>query len=110
MKALGKYEILEEIGRGGFATVYKARDPSLEQDVAVKVLHGAYADRPDVVQRFLNEARKAVRLRQRGIVRVYAVGEDDGVPYIAMEYLPGGTLAGRLHGEPLPLDAAISVV
>ena len=110
MKTLGKYEILEEIGRGGFATVYKARDPSLDQVVAVKVLHGAYVDRPDVVQRFLNEARKAVKLRQRGIVRIYAVGEDDGVPYIAMEYLPGGTLAGRLHGEPLPLDAAISVV
>jgi formylglycine-generating enzyme required for sulfatase activity len=110
MKTLGKYEILEEIGRGGFATVYKARDPNLEQVVAVKVLHGAYADRPDVVQRFLNEARKAVRLRQRGIVHIYTVGEADGVPYIAMEYLPGGTLAGRLHGEPLPLDAAIAVV
>jgi serine/threonine protein kinase len=110
MKTLGKYEILEKIGRGGFATVYKARDPNLEQVVAVKVLRGDYANRPDVVQRFLNEARKAVKLRQRSIVRIYTVGEDDGVPYIAMEYLPGGTLAGRLHGEPLPLDAAIAVV
>jgi formylglycine-generating enzyme required for sulfatase activity len=110
MKTLGKYEILEEIGRGGFATVYKARDPSLEQVVALKVLHPTYARQQDGVQRFLNEARKAVKLRQRGIVRIYTVGEDDGVPYIAMEYLPGGTLAGRLHGEPLPLDAAISVV
>jgi formylglycine-generating enzyme required for sulfatase activity len=110
MKTLGKYEILEEIGHGGFATVYKARDPSLDQVVAVKVLHPTYAQQQDAVQRFLNEARKAVRLRQRGIVRIYAVGEDDGVPYIAMEYLPGGTLASRLHGEPLPLDAAISVV
>jgi formylglycine-generating enzyme required for sulfatase activity/tRNA A-37 threonylcarbamoyl transferase component Bud32 len=110
MTKLGKYEILEEIGRGGFATVYKARDPDLDQVVAVKVLRGDYADRPDMVQRFLNEARKAVKLKQRGIVRIYTVGEDDGVPYIAMEYLPGGTLAGRLHGEPLPLDAAIAVV
>jgi formylglycine-generating enzyme required for sulfatase activity len=110
MNKLGKYEILEEIGRGGFATVYRARDPNLDQVVAVKMLHGAYADRSDMVQRFLNEARKAVRLRQRGIVRIYAVGEDGGVPYIAMEYLPGGTLAARLHGEPLPLDAAIAVV
>jgi formylglycine-generating enzyme required for sulfatase activity len=110
MKTLGKYEILEEIGHGGFATVYRARDPNLEQVVAVKVLHGAYTERPDLVQRFLNEAREAVRLKQRGIVRIYTVGEDDGVPYIAMEYLPGGTLAGRLHDEPLPLDAAIAVV
>jgi len=110
MKTLGKYEIIEEIGRGGFATVYKARDPDLDQVVAVKVLHGTYADQPDEVRRFLNEARKAVKLRQRGIVRIYAVGEDNGVPYIAMEYLPGGTLSDRLHGEPLPLEAAIAVV
>jgi formylglycine-generating enzyme required for sulfatase activity len=110
MKTLGKYEILEEIGHGGFATVYRARDPNLEQVVAVKVLHPAYAQQQDAVQRFLGEARKAVRLRQRGIVRIYTVGEADGVAYIAMEYLPGGTLAGRLHGEPLPLDAAVAVV
>jgi serine/threonine protein kinase len=110
MTKLGKYEILEEIGRGGFATVYKARDPDLDQVVAVKVLHGAYADQPDVVRQFLNEARKAVKLRHRGIVRMYAVGEGDGVAYIAMEYLPGGTLADRLHGDPLPLDTAIAVV
>lgn len=89
-KRIGKYEIIEEIGRGGFATVYKARDPSLDQIVAVKRLHVAYADRPDVVRRFLAEARKAVRLRQRGIVRIYTVDEEKGVPYIAMEYLPGG--------------------
>lgn len=109
-KRIGKYEIVEEIGRGGFATVYKARDPRLEQVMAVKVLHGVYANRPDVVQRFLDEARKAVRLRQRGIVRIYTVGEDKGVPYIAMEYLSGGTLADRLRGEPLPLEAAIALV
>jgi serine/threonine protein kinase len=109
-ETIGKYEIIEEIGRGGFATVYEARDPSLDQIVAVKMLHVAYADRHDVVQRFLAEARKTVRLRQRGIVRIYTVDEYKGVPYIAMEYLPGGTLADRLRGEPLPLDAAIAVV
>jgi formylglycine-generating enzyme required for sulfatase activity len=109
-KRIGKYEIIEEIGRGGFATVYKARDPRLEQVMAVKVLHGVYANRPDVVQRFLDEARKAVKLKARGIVRIYTVDEDKGVPYITMEYLPGGTLADRLRGEPLPLDAAIAFV
>ena len=66
MKTLGKYEIIEEIGRGGFAVVYKARDPSLDQVVAVKVLHPTYAQQQDAVQRFLNEARKAVRLRPHG--------------------------------------------
>jgi serine/threonine protein kinase len=52
MTRLGKYEILEEIDHGGFATVYKARDPNLDQVVAVKVLHGGYTDRSDVVQLF----------------------------------------------------------
>ncbi|NIV29876.1 MAG: protein kinase [Anaerolineae bacterium] len=110
MTRLGKYEILEEIGRGGFAAVYKAYDPGLNQAVAVKVLHELYTGQPSAVQRFLNEARKAVKLRHRGIVRIYAVDEDRGLPYIAMEYLPGGTLADRLHGEPLPLDNVVAIV
>jgi tetratricopeptide (TPR) repeat protein len=109
-RRIGRYEIVEEIGRGGFATVYRARDPGLDQAVALKVLHGSYAGRPKVVQRFLEEARKTVRLRHRSIVRIFAVDEADGVPYIAMEYLPGGTLADRLSGEPLPLDAVTAVV
>ena len=109
-RRVGKYEIIEEIGHGGFATVYKAHDPNLDQVVAVKVLHGTYADRPDLVQRFLGEARKAVKLKHPGIVRIYTVDEDKGVPYLAMEYLPGGTLAARLRGEPLPLDATIAIV
>ncbi len=107
---IGKYEILAEIGRGGFSVVYKARDPDLDQLVAIKELHSAHAGQRNVVQRFLGEARKTVKLRQRGIVRIYAVDEDNGVPYIAMEYLPGGTLADRLHDEPLPLDGAIAIV
>ncbi|MCP4538754.1 MAG: SUMF1/EgtB/PvdO family nonheme iron enzyme [Chloroflexi bacterium] len=107
---LGKYEILKEIGRGGFAVVYKARDPKLKQVMALKVLHSHLAGDQDVVQRFLGEASKVVQLKHRGIVRIYAVDEDKGIPYIAMDYLPGGTLAKRLSGEPLPLDGAITIV
>ncbi len=110
LKRLGKYEIIEEIGRGGFATVYKARDPSFDQVVAIKVLQSALAKQHTETRRFLDEASKVVQLNHRGIVRLYAVEEDKGIPYIAMDYLPGGTLADRLRGEPLPLDGAIAVV
>jgi serine/threonine protein kinase len=109
-KHIGKYEIIEEIGSGGFAVVYKARDPDLDQIVVLKVLRGAHAERPEVIKRFTGEARRAVRLRHRSIVRIYAVGQEASVPYIAMEYLPGGTLADRLQGEPLPLDEAIVIL
>ena len=107
---MGKYELLEELGRGGFATVYKARDPSLDRAIALKVLHAGYAGRSDVVPRFLDEARRAASLRHDGIVRIYDVGEVKGQPYIAMEYLPGGALSDRLKGEPLPFDAALTIL
>ncbi len=108
--SIGKYELLEELGRGGFATVYKARDPSLDRAIALKVLHGGYAGRSDAVQRFLDEARHAASLRHDGIVRIYDVGDVKGQPYIAMEYLPGGALSARLKGEPLPFDAALTIL
>jgi len=109
-KRIGKYDIMEEIGRGGFAVVYRARDPDLDRAVALKVLHAAYSDRSDVVRRFRTEARRAARLRHSGIVRIYDVGEDQGQPYIAMEYLPGGNLAARLAGKPLPLETAVTIL
>jgi len=63
--SMGKYELLEELGRGGFATVYRARDPSLDRAIALKVLHAGYASRSDVVPRFLDEARRAVAFTVR---------------------------------------------
>ena len=107
---MGKYELLEELGRGGFATVYKARDPSLDRPIALKVLRGGYKDRADVVKRFLDEARRAAGLRHGGIVRIFEVGDVKGQPYIAMEYLPGGALSARLTGDPLPFDAALAIL
>jgi hypothetical protein len=109
-KRIGKYEIIEEIGHGGFAVVYKARDPDLDHVVALKLLHTAYTEQPDVVQRFLGEAQQVVKLRHNGVVRVYDVGEHQGQPYIAMEYLPGGSLADRLIGEPLSLETTVTIL
>jgi serine/threonine-protein kinase len=110
VKKIGKYKILDEIGHGGFAVVYKVRDPGLDRVVALKVLHAAYTERPDVVKRFLDEARRAARLRHRGIVRIYDVGDDQGRPYMAIEYLPGGNLGDRLTGEPLSLETAVTIL
>jgi serine/threonine protein kinase len=107
---IGKYEIIDEIGRGGFAVVYKAHDPDLDSDVALKVLHTAYTERSDIVKRFLVEARRTAKLRHNGIVRILDVGEDQGRPFIAMEYLPGGNLAARLTGKPLPLETAVTIL
>jgi len=109
MQTIGKYELIEEIDRGGFSIVYKACDARLGE-VALKVLKADYASEPEVVARFLEEARKTFGLRHRNIVRIYAVDEDQGIPYIAMEYLPGGALTDRLGGDPLPLDAALTIL
>lgn len=104
------YELAEEVGRGGYGIVYRARDVRLGRTVAVKVLkHGALADAPDRA-RFLTEARAAARLAHPHIVPVFEVGEADGIPYIVMEFMAGGPLSRRLDGTPLPAREAASLV
>ncbi len=104
-KTVGKYRILENIGSSGIATVYRAYDPSLNREVALKVLHAYFAQERELVQRFLDEMGTIARLRHPNIVPVYEYGEDDGRVWIAMEYIPGGSLKDRLKG---PLDLKIS--
>jgi len=108
---IGKYEIVEELGRGGFATVYKARDVELERVVALKVLHPYYAEDRQFVERFRQEARAAARLRHPHIVTVHEAGEAGDRLYIAMEYLPGRTLQALLEAEgALPLERALPIL
>jgi serine/threonine protein kinase len=97
-KTLGQYELVEIAGEGGLATVYKAYQHTLERWVAVKVLH--VRDR-EMLARFKREARAVALLRHRNILMVYQYSEDDGWPYIAMEYVEGGTLEDYLQGEPM---------
>jgi tRNA A-37 threonylcarbamoyl transferase component Bud32 len=96
---LEKYEIVEEIGRGGVAVVYKARHKNLHNDVAIKVLHQEFTHDPEFVKRFINGARNAARLKHPNIIPVFDVGDEKGYHYIAMEYLRGETLKERIDRQ-----------
>jgi serine/threonine-protein kinase len=102
-KQIGRYEIKEEIGRGGMATVYLASDPRFRRDVAVKVLPRQFTHDPQFRTRFEQEAQMIAALDHSAIVPVYDYGEEDSQPYLVMRYMPGGSLAERLEKGPLPL-------
>src|SRR5262249_40903754 len=100
------YEILEELGRGGQSVVYKARQRALDRLVALKmVLSRADTDAGERA-RFRQEAEAVAHLEHPHIVRIYDVGEVAGQPYCALEFVPGGTLAKKLAGTPLPAHEA----
>ncbi|MCH8955319.1 serine/threonine protein kinase, partial [candidate division KSB1 bacterium] len=92
MDKIGKFEIIETIGKGGMGVVYKARDPFIERDVAIKVILERALGLPEIKERFYREARSAGKLSHENITVVYEVGEVDGNPYIVMEYLEGEEL------------------
>lgn len=98
MASLGRYDLGERLGKGGFATVYCARDPLLERDVALKVPSADMSEEPDPRRRFVAEAQTLARLQHPNIVTVYDVGEADGRPFFAMELVAGRTLAETLAG------------
>jgi serine/threonine protein kinase len=110
MTELGKYEILEEIGRGGFAAVYKARDTELDRVIALKVLHPQLTVDPKFIQRFRQEVRTASGLRHPNIVAVYEAGEAKGQLYIAMKLVVGHSLTDLIqtHGA-LPISGILSI-
>ena len=111
-KDLGRYHILEQLGEGGMAIVFKAYDTRLERDVAIKVIRtdqfgSAVLER--ILKRFEREAKALARLTHPNIVHVNDYGEQEGVPYLVMDYLPGGTLKQRL-GKPMPWQAAVKLL
>ena len=111
MTTLGKYELHEELGRGGFGTVYRATDTTLGRDVALKVLHPQLTIEPDFIQRFRNEARLVASLRSPHIVTIYELGEVNGRVFIAMEYLSGGSLKDRLDKTgPIPFEETMEIM
>jgi ribosomal protein S27E/predicted Ser/Thr protein kinase len=95
-RTIGKFEVLEQLGRGTFGTVYKARDPELQRLVAVKVPRAGSFATSEEEERFLREARAAAQLSHPGIVPVLEIDHDRGMPYIVSEYVEGLTLADLL--------------
>ena len=108
----GRYQILELLGEGGMATVYKAYDTRLEREVAIKVIRrDAFSpdDMDMMLKRFEREAKSLGRLSHPNIVGVIDYGEHEGSPYLVMVYLSGGTLKERL-GKPMPWQEAIQLL
>ncbi len=89
---LGAYRLVERLGQGGMATVYKAYEAALDRYVAVKVLPQFFANDPTFAQRFRREAKAIAQLNHPNIVPIYSYGEDNGITYIAMQFIEGGTL------------------
>jgi WD40 repeat protein len=107
---LAGYEVLGELGRGGMGVVYKARHLALNRVVALKmILAGAHAG-PHQLARFRTEAEAAARLQHPNVVAIHEVGEADGMPFLALEFVDGGTLEKKLAGTPLPCGEAARLV
>src|SRR5688572_16705195 len=103
---IGPYEILSPLGAGGMGEVYRARDPRLGRDVALKVLPVGSAD-SERLQPFEQEARAAATLNHPNILAVFDIGRQDGSPYIVSELLDGETLRERLAGRALPVRKVV---
>jgi serine/threonine-protein kinase len=110
-KILGnRYRLIELIGEGGMALVYKAECSLLCRTVAIKILRPQYASDAEFVERFRREARAAASLSHPNIVNIYDVGQEDGMDYIVMEYIPGGTLKSIITREaPLSVERALEI-
>jgi hypothetical protein len=108
---VGGYENLELIARGGMGEVYKARHPSLNRTVAIKVLSAFFKDDPGFNKRFAREAKTMAQLRHPNIITIHDFGDQDGLPYIVMEYLTGDTLSQIIaKHERLSLDEGLPLL
>ncbi len=104
-----RYTILEHVGGGGMADVYRAHDKLLDRSVAVKVLRSQFTNDEDFVTRFRREAQAAARLSHPNIVNIYDVGKDEDVYYIVMEYISGETLKQHIQNQPLSIESSVRI-
>ena len=103
----GHYRIEEELGGGSFGTVFRAHDIRLDREVAIKILHPTDSEGEAELGRVLQEGRAASALSHPNICAIYDAGEEDGLHYIAMEYVEGWTLAELVEAGPLPVEKAL---
>jgi serine/threonine-protein kinase len=107
---IGRYEVRAELGRGGMATVYRAWDPSFEREVAIKMLPRELLHDPQFRDRFRREIKTIASLEHPAIVPVYDVGEEDGVPYFVMRYMPGGSLTQWIEKGKFSIEDAARII
>jgi serine/threonine protein kinase/tetratricopeptide (TPR) repeat protein len=108
--AVAGYEILARLGQGGMGVVYKARHIRLDRIVALKMIRAGSLAGPEELARFRTEAEAVAHLQHPNIVQIYEIGEQDGLPYFALEYVEGGSLDRQVAGTPLPARAAAELV
>ena len=108
-RRLGPYEIVAPLGAGSMGEVYRARDPRLGREVAIKVLPAAFAEDPDRLRRFEQEARAASALNHPNILTIYDLGTHEAGPYVVSELLEGETLREHLAAGPLPPSRSVAL-
>jgi WD40 repeat protein len=109
-RRLGKFELLEVVGRGSFGVVWRARDVELDRIVAIKLMHQLDATTPAAIERFLREARTAARLAHPNIVAIHDAGQAEGAFYLVSEFVPGSTLADHMAQNACCPRAAAALV
>ena len=108
-RTISHYKIVEKLGEGGMGVVYKAEDLTLERTVALKFPPAEALNETSTRTRFRREAQAAARLNHPNICTIYEIGEWDGLPFIAMEFVEGRELKAMIRERPLPLDRALKV-
>jgi serine/threonine-protein kinase len=109
---IGRYQILERVGKGGMGVLYRGIDPVLDREVAIKLMLMDFSEDTEQMRpRFYREAQAAAKLQHSNIVTIFEFAEDHNTPYIVMEFLRGSSLAARMTAPlPLTLDDKLNVV
>ena len=112
IERIGRYQVLERVGKGGMGVLYRGFDPVLDREVAIKLMLADFSEDTEQMRpRFYREARAAAKLNHRNIVTIFEFAEESNVPYIVMEFLRGTSLGARMSGTPrLSLEDKLSVV